>query len=290
MVSKLDDQLTARSAFLRHASIENRPDDAKPGMFDFMLCQHGADDETVLAVRSCLHKLQLPVPAGIDEYAGGFEGVMLPLNDYGIFIRIEKSQEDIKAKTFDRIDDSPYVLQPIVRIPAGKMMVELCPGVMPVSSPREVAHLKKALQQERIQFWDSHQANAGRLPVVTPGFPDGFPVVIDRLAVRRLSEGAGLAKLLMGGLFSKHKMEDDVQARFYAPVRAAFASAWPQDADAPDAEKMKAFWQICADQKEQGKLLDGWNHGTHTAQCDRIYVAQSAAHHYGAQVRGLHKR
>lgn len=208
---------------------------------------------TAQSVLSAIEKLGLPMPTD-GEFVKGSEGPLILLNDYNLAIRIDPVANKGRTLGFnwDRINDSPFVLRPIGSVIVGKAVVEICAGAHQTADKNVECELQRQLKESGLYFWDSGLMNVGILPVKTPDFPNGIPVVIDRLAVRKLSRSANI--------ISKAVQEASLkEEEFYAPLRQAFLQAWPAGAENPDASKMKAFWAICHDYARAGKLVAGWS-------------------------------
>jgi hypothetical protein len=192
----------------------------------------------------------LPVPESSDEFMEGTEGGLVFLNKYGLVMRIEAIIPGNCFCTPERVNDSGWVLQPLASLEAGLAMVELCPGTHLERHYSNSERLRDQLRRERIDFWDDGTRNCGVLPVKTLRFPEGVTVVIDRLAVKRLSQStAPIAQA-----FKEEAQEAAAaQEKLYAPLREALKAALP------DARKMKQFWELCESYVRDGKLVSGWN-------------------------------
>lgn len=226
-----------------------------PG-FDAALARH-FNPQTIAAIYETLARLQLPAPMADIEFLAGTEGVLLFSNRYGMTLRIERPDADIRLgeTQLGRIDDNPWILQPIASITAGGAVMEICPGVHTTDNSGDSRTLESELAATGADFYDCGTCNAGRLPVATPLFPSGIPVVIDRLAVRKLSQTpTDIARALA-------RMGTDAcpQALLYKELRDAFAAAWPEGAPAPDPAAIKVFWKMMQMHRGHGLLVAGWN-------------------------------
>ncbi len=201
-------------------------------------------------------RLGLPAPRSGKEFLAGAEGGLVFLNQYGLVIRIEHSDPENGRFGWSRVDDSGWVLRPLAGIEAGHAHVEICPGCNLEQDARKIDYLKKRLEEQRIDFWDRWLVNIGRVPVCTERFPEGMPVVIDRLAVCALTESA---EPVAKALAQEAQDAAEVQETLYAPLRAALDEAWPDKEGPADAKKMQTFWKLCAQYVADGKMVAGWN-------------------------------
>ncbi len=226
-------------------------------------------------------RLGLPAPRSGKEFLAGAEGGLVFLNQYGLVIRIEHSDPENGRFGWSRVDDSGWVLRPLAGIEAGHAYVEICPGCNLEQDARKIDYLKVRLEEQQIDFWDRWLVNIGRVPVCTEQFPEGMPVVIDRLAVCALTEGA---KPAAEALAQEAQDAAEVQETLYAPLRTALEEAWPDKEGPSDAKKMQAFWRLCAQYVGDGKMVAGWNQ----AEPGIYYktdIVKNVAATYGARVR-----
>lgn len=217
--------------------------------------------QSALAVIDVYDRLGLPLPV-LDETAPGTEGWLVFINDYGLVLRVETVQRFESRKAFDRINNDPDILQPLVTIPAGDYIAEFCPGVA-FGKHGDNVDLGRGLAARGIEFWDDNLCNVGRVPVHSVEFPEGKPVVIDRLAVRYMHH-PNLSPRSWSAWLSNAGKSVDVQAEFYAPLRAAFQKAvfGRTQADLKDA------WDIAGHFRNAGKLLSLWDtFGEKTGKC-----------------------
>jgi hypothetical protein len=208
------------------------------------------DDKTAEKVLEVFEKMGLPPPQLAEEFLPGTEGCLLFLSPYGLVMRIENREFEDGAWVPDRINNSGLVLNPVATIGAGEAIIELCPGCHLEKDYSNSERLRDRLRHENIDFWDLIEYNSGRLPVKTPSFPEGVPVVIDRLAVRKLSDSI---KDVSQALKQAAQEAREAQKALYGPLKSAFRDAWP------DAEKLKTFWDMCRRYVREGKLIAGWN-------------------------------
>jgi len=220
-----------------------------------------------LNIVKILHKLDIPIPEKQDEFLSGNDGLILFMDNYNVTVRIE----DKEAFFGSRIEH-PHILQPIFSAASEKSIVEILPSsTLEDIDDRLVADVKARLYEDGLYFWDDHGGNVGRLPFSTPEFPDGVPIVIDRLAVERVDVSHLLDHLKDFGTpedlerleTNKPEVNDYAgkgeQEKFYAPLRDAFQKTF--DNPENSAESIQKAWKICTEFKAEGKLIAGW-HGT----------------------------
>jgi hypothetical protein len=195
-------------------------------------------DKEVQGVLKLLEGLQLPIPQKEAEFMAGTEGCIIFINRYGAVIRIEEKDE-----LYD-VNDSQWVLQPLARFKVGKAVVEICPACAFESDIKRYNVMKEGLQKDGLKLHDPGLRQTGRIPVRTPEFPNGMTVVVDRQAVKKLSDDIKPVK-------------NNLQAMMYAPLRKKMAEA--HDGKTFDAGKVREFWALCADFVRDGKLVAGWN-------------------------------
>lgn len=208
-------------------------------------------DNTVSRVKDVLQAMGLPLPAD-GAIVSGAVGTLIPLDQYGLILRIEQS--DSKLAVGQRVDAHPMVLQPLgQRQLTDGAVLEICAGCRMTDKEEYSRLLAERLPQTGVDFWDDGVTNIGLLPFTTPEYPEGVPVVIDRLAVDKLGAGVAPVKdaLLAFGL------QEDMQVR-YQPLKDAFSAAWPQDADVPDTTAFARFFKVAEEFKSRGELVAGW--------------------------------
>lgn len=241
--------------------------------------------KTAAEVLAVFDNLGLPAPQDDKEFLKGFEGGLVLVSTYGVVIRIEGKKSKGLFFKADRINDNPFILQPLGSISAGKAVVEVCPGCYPENDERLGVFLTRQLEQSGINFWDNKISNVGRLPVATPSFPEGLPVVYDRLAVRHFSPREREFRAMLPKL--EHKFEkappeaaldkiaeaQTAQQALYAPLQQAFVAAWPTGAGT-DQKKKEIFWSLCAQALQNGELVAGW---TESASVDKPAVKSRTA-------------
>lgn len=205
---------------------------------------------TAKKIIETLKKLELPLPVNQEHYMDGSTGVLIFIDRYATLLRIERKKDA-------RINDSAWILKPFATLDAGNAYIEICGGcrASPDGAASEAAY--QYLRHENIDYWDSDSDNAGFLPVILPGFPEGVPVVIDRLAAERINKKNLKADFKRANDNAPAGLQRAV-SDYYKPFIKVFRAAWPLGATAPDPELMKGFWAFCARQAEAGKLDAGW--------------------------------
>lgn len=210
------------------------------------------DSGTARKVIQAFQKMSLPLPQSYGEFLHGTEGGLVFLNRYGVVIRIEGKKSKLGSEyRFDRINNSPWILKPLASIDAGRAVIEICPGCHPETNYDNIGYVRDRLREQNINYWDARGfCNSGRVPVKTPSFPKGVPVVIDRLAVRKLT---GNIKPVRLALKKRAQEAAQAQEKLYGPLRKTFKNSWP------NAPKMARFWALCQRFVQEGKLIAGWN-------------------------------
>ncbi len=232
------------------------------------------DAQTTAAVHELFERLHLPTPENNSEFLRATQGCLVFLNPYGVVLRIESAIAGDSKRGAIRINDSGHVLQPIASIHVGDAVLEICPGCRKEEDAMAVDRLYNSLVQEKINYWDSEIANNGRLPVATPSFPDGVPVVIDRLSVRPLHDSV---QEVAEAVKKASQEAKEAQAALYAPLQNAFQTAWN------DPSQMDEFWELCACHVDAGKLVAGWTQ--ELPQDDmKPMRAHDSARSYGARL------
>lgn len=207
------------------------------------------DEDAVLLVHQALDHLQLTVPEDEDQFLIGRLSLMLILDEFNLVVRLSPANYMADESEAYR---HPRLLQPIASIPSGSVIIKILPGLHQAQDVSEESELAQSLETDGIDFWDLKLSNIGRLPFKTPAFPKGIPVVIDHDAVNTLRFGV----LQESDSF---KEAQKAQEELYASLRQAFQTAWPDFSVPPDGKKMKAFWDLCKQHAQEGKLAAGWH-------------------------------
>lgn len=231
-----------------------------------------ADMETVLSskgidfrqVKDLFDKLQLPLPDK-GEYLSATDGCLVFLNRYGIVIRIEVKNTSASHFHWQRINDNPYVLQPLASLEVKGGIVEICPGCHNMDSESRVRSLSRELEKSGVRLWDDETHNVGTLPIRSVKFPMGVPVVVDRLAVQDLTQNVRQVTNLFlraakQGMRLLHlERRPDFQEVLYGPLRKSFSETWPAGKEKPDPGMIREFWGLCQQYLHKGILVTGWN-------------------------------
>lgn len=202
-------------------------------------------EETVQQVLETFDKINLPAPISGDQYLKSNEGCIAFVNKYGIVIRVESQIPE--KNYYARVNDSGCILQPIASIGAGKAIIEICAGCYIEKDESSIEFLKELLKDEGLIFSDPQLENIGRLHSDNPKFPKGVLLIIDRLAVSKVTKGN---KIVENGLIEDAKKE---QERIFAPFSNAFREGLV------DNSKMNTFWELVESYAAEGKFIAGWN-------------------------------
>ena len=206
--------------------------------------------KTAVGVIESFQKMGLPPPQKKEEFLDGTEGGLVFLNKYGLVLRIEKTDTHADGYSVDRIDNSAWIVKPLATINAGAATIEIIPGTHLEKEEKTNKYMIDNLRKENISFFDSGIRNLGRLPIKTPSFPEGVPVVIDRLAVRKLSDSI---KPVQQALTQEVLEAVQAQETLYGPLKKAFENA------GMEPQKMQQFFKLCEQNVKEGKLVAGWN-------------------------------
>ncbi len=154
------------------------------GLGDWL--QHlNEDGRSANGVVRLLDDLQLPQP-GPGEFICSHAGGIFFHPTAGVVIRIEQTEEKLK------LAKHPLVSEPLGALAVGDWRIELCEGLRTNKiTDRDVDWLFQTLKQDHILWSDAYSTsggvhlgsrvdNVGRLPLTTPEFPNGLPVVMDR--------------------------------------------------------------------------------------------------------------
>ena len=232
----------------------------------FVSCLQEQDmsQKTIDKVLQAFEDFHLPVPQNREEFLAGFEGAILFLPPYGLVMRVEPAT----AWQGDRIDDNPFVLQPIGTVDCGGAKIEFCPIIGLNHETRVMAELDTILEKQGVVFWDKAERNVGLLPHKTVRFPEGMPVVIDRLAVKRLSLACRVIDGLFGLIDGKRTLDvqdssyyeqfKDVQKDLFGDLQQAFIDCDTGDGGF-DKQKTKQFLNTCQQAVADGRLAKDWD-------------------------------
>ncbi len=204
-----------------------------PQSFIDALDAYFPDTATQDGILRVFRQLDLPLPINSEQFMPGTDGMLIFSNKYSLVIRIEnKDKKPVKP--------SQWVLQPLGSVEIGDIVVEICPACKFEDNRDNYKLVKAALKEEGINFWDTGLRNMGRLPFTSKRFPDGVPVVVDRRAVKMMSDAIGPVRL-------------GLQGKNYAPLKKSLRAAFKDAAKAPE------FLNLCEEFVAAGKLVAGWN-------------------------------
>lgn len=248
-----------------------------------------ADNDTRYKIIEILNRLQLPIPRSKKEFLPSTEGALIFSNYYGVVIRIEqkipKFKPRISQPNIQRVNDNPWIIKPLGTFDAGNAVIEICPGCHATDDMKITEQLYSDLRSTGINFWDCGSRNVGLLPIKTPSFLQGIPVVIDRSAVSGLTNSVSEIKAAL----EKIGLPQDPQELLYAPLRAALAEAWPDPEKPAAPDKMQAFWQMCRQYAEEGKCVAGWNEKCRPDDIVKKTAAASAARRFDRKIEAAQK-
>ena len=220
------------------------------------------DAETADKIIQTLGDLNLPVPETHVEYFDASKGALLFLDDYACTIRIEESNAERARDNAERgyvmqgrRVDHPLVLETLGSIDAGKATIEIVPGIKTSQDEELSLELKDILADDGVDYWDDAAMNIGILPLKTVDFPEGVPVVLDRLSVDILSTRP---KEIM-----RDFAEKEFQSNLYAPAQNLFndaVAAGKAENKTVAPQKIQAFWDKCQEMKSEHKLFPGWQY------------------------------
>jgi hypothetical protein len=235
------------------------------------------DEEGISYLLKVISGMGLPVPDGKTAMPGT-EGPIIFMDDHGVVLRIEAKQSMFSYRRINH----PSILQPIASREIGEnYILEICPGCHGSKDQTLSAKLAQELRADGIYYGDQQTGNNGYLPLKTPEFPKGVPVVIDRLAVEWLNKEVEPVRKALA---------NDPQQKLYADLRQAFADAWPEGSALPDTDKMKEFWQLCRQAKDEGRLVSGWvlpeGEEPKFASIDKTHMAAKKGAAYTQLTRG----
>jgi|GEM_PF-1662829 hypothetical protein len=234
-------------------------------------------EDSAYKICQILDYFDLLIP-NADEYYRGADGVLIFLNDYGCVLRFEAIDRHATNRS-NRVDH-PHVLQPVFSRSYPNFVFEICPGVLPFTAAQQRnmhrlhKKLKQILAKDHVDFWDGDSLrNNGLLPLRLPEFPEGIPVVIDRLAVRSFSDMAPLRAALK----NRSVIVYEAQKTLYGPIADAFNTAWPVMSSAPRRHELTKAFALLKQETTAGNLIPGWlseDHRTGVALKSKRYAAR----------------
>lgn len=211
-------------------------------------------------------RLGLPLPAQQEYIETADCGHLMFLTDAGCTIRVEYASSDASITTPGYIDlNSEFVLQPLGRLDGPGLSVCVYPGLV---SPwdqedgkditTDLNRLSATLNRDRVHFFDldARGDNIGYLPLTSPAWPRGIPVVIDPGSVIRLSKSLHPVKhalYKLRDLITGQTNQPLRQADLYADLRQHF-----NDAMTGEGKTMDHFWAGCIAATKAGRLTADW--------------------------------
>ena len=237
------------------------------------------DEETTEQVLEAFDKIKLPAPSKGNQYLKSNEGALVLLNKYAVVVRVEPKES--ADNFYVRVDDSGCILQPLGSLDAGKAVVEICPGCDIERDEASIEFMKEQLKDEGLAFVDDKLENQGRLHTDDKRYPEGLPVIFDRLAVSRIKKNV---KLVKNPISEEAKKE---QERFIAPFRKAFKQGLA------DGSKMSKFWVLVKSYADEGKFIRGWNDNSDFFDkidyLSKTSMAEDVARHYSRKLEKFEK-
>lgn len=243
--------------------------------------------ETTKRVEDLLGQLLMPAPEDKTHFLPATEGALIFSSRFGIVVRIEAKHVNNPFVTLEhqlqaklgrppRVNNNPWVLRPLRTFEVRPFLIEICPGIAPFPETSPTATAETAIESLAATgptLWDWKEGNdlkvinLGLLPLQTPSFPKGIPVVLDRLAIAGWTKNLSAIKTALG----KMGLRQDPQNILYAPLKKALRAAWPESAPRANTQAMRRFWSLCQEFKAAGKLIAGWE-----APTKKIKPAQAA--------------
>ena len=202
-------------------------------------------EETAEQVLEAFDKINLPAPTGNNQYLNSNEGCLVFLNKYSLVVRVEPQTPE--KNYYVRVNDSGCILQPLGSIDAGKAVIEICHGCNVEKDEASIDYIKELLKDEGLIFSDPQLENLGRMHTDNPKFPKGVLLILDRLAVSKMTKNVKIVK----NSFSEEAKKE--QEKISAPFRKAFREGLV------DNSKMNKFWELCETYASEGKFIAGWN-------------------------------
>jgi hypothetical protein len=230
-----------------------------------------------------LQAMGLPDPQG-GEFVNGHESDLVMLDDYGLVVRAGLKMQ---CREHARIL-SPLRASDAFESKGYEFVVEVLPGIRGgVYDYLERQDLQQTLSLDGILFWDDGIDNCGYLPLATPQFPKGIPVVLDRGGVKEESSYALKEDFNAAA-------ELAAQKKIYAKLHEALAQDWPEGKALPVAP-LARFMRACRDDMARpgGVLCGEWESPErgmifrNLHEPDKTTLAALTGSAYAQRLRGL---
>lgn len=206
-------------------------------LYNHVILSHGPAEARALS--AALERLRLPMPEAHEFIETSDQGYMVFLEPFGATLRL------IADEAFPSFK-SDHILQPIGTIALERFRLDIKPGVATAINEDDTDELVDLLRYENIDYFDNGTANVGWLSYVSRDFPDGYPVVIDIGAVKKLTLGAHYA-----GKIVRYKK---IQDQLFGDLKSSFSNAL----HASSASSMTDFWAACKNKADNGFLQASW--------------------------------
>lgn len=201
------------------------------------------------AVTHFFEAMDMPMPENGEFTRTSDKGFLVFLNDAGCILR-GTTRKNLRHY------DAQNMLRPLFTRRYEGINISLYPGLRSPISIRDLRKLSSQLTKEGYVFWDFKPDNGGYLPISTPKFPRGIPVLIDPGGVRRFYLSIGYVRdLLRRNGYLKQKQKPSPQDEAYKDLREVFTRAWPESRDLPDPHKLAETWDLCRRKTADTRLL-----------------------------------
>jgi hypothetical protein len=236
--------------------------------------------KTAARVLQAFGTIGLPVPQDETQFLRGTDGLLVFVNRYGLVVRVEKTKPDRGVRV-----DNPWVVPAFATLPLGRATIEICPGGE-FEEQDFSWHISRRLNPDKLEMWDQGVRNLTRVTAwKTPHFPEGVSLVADRMAVGKLTRGAGFVRALLeksGLAQSTLPKKSQKQIEEEAEILSAREKSWGPvmrlfDGAVKGENRWEQAWAACADLVERGQLLIGWNKGSIMTNFKTDYAKRVAA-------------
>jgi hypothetical protein len=181
---------------------------------------------TARKISEFFNAMQLPEPSEGEYSETHDKGYLVFLNDPGVVIRITRANLTLW--------NHPRVLQPLGSVPAGKLRIDINPGIHCPATEKQRNEAMDDLGKDNLQLFDPALYNCGTLPAVEKLIKAGYAVALDPVAVDDISRTATWARKLLGSKFSRAATPAyDPQTLLYGHLRETFNRRGKTPARAP---------------------------------------------------------